>query len=408
MASTIATSALGYLFWLLAARLYDAATVGLVAALISASTALVLMASLGVGGTLIQTLPGLPRSRWTSALWTGAATTAAFVLPLSMGVVLLLPLVSDNMDILRSAPFACLFVVGTFCLAIGATIDYAFIADRCAKNMFWRNTLAAVLKVALLAGAGWSAAREALSLTTVWALSTLAGLILGLALIRRIHRFEKPPRPKSLARVAFRFRAAVTGHQLIGLGTGVVPYALPVIVTTRLSAVDNAYFYTTWMIAGLLFVVSDAVSQSLFAEGVHRKGTVSIYTSAARLIGVVLAIGIGSVLIFGERVLSTFGTAYASNGLTLLYIAVAASVPDAVTNVYVGILRVQRRLAAAATLNLAMGALTIGIAWFLLPQLGIEAVGWSFLAGQAFGCAYVMIDSLIQRRSQRATIEESS
>ncbi len=45
------------MFWLLAARLFPAEIVGLTAALIAVGTIIVLLASLGVGGTLIQSLP---------------------------------------------------------------------------------------------------------------------------------------------------------------------------------------------------------------------------------------------------------------------------------------------------------------------------------------------------------------
>jgi hypothetical protein len=61
----------------------------------------------------------------------------------------------------------------------------------------------------------------------------------------------------------------MAGHQLIGMGAAMLPYLLPVIVTARLSASDNAYIYTTWMMAGIFLIISPALSQSLFAEGAH-------------------------------------------------------------------------------------------------------------------------------------------
>ena len=61
MATTLVTSALGFAFWLVAARLFSAPAVGLTAAITSAGTIVVLVSSLGVGGTLIQSLPGQPR-----------------------------------------------------------------------------------------------------------------------------------------------------------------------------------------------------------------------------------------------------------------------------------------------------------------------------------------------------------
>jgi O-antigen/teichoic acid export membrane protein len=50
-------SAFGFVFWLLAARLFAAQVVGLIAAITAASSFVVLLAGLGVGGMLIQSLP---------------------------------------------------------------------------------------------------------------------------------------------------------------------------------------------------------------------------------------------------------------------------------------------------------------------------------------------------------------
>src|ERR1700733_10317923 len=60
MATTVVSSAFGYAFWLLAARLYSPAVVGLTAAVTSAANIMLLLSSLGVGGTLIQSLPRQP------------------------------------------------------------------------------------------------------------------------------------------------------------------------------------------------------------------------------------------------------------------------------------------------------------------------------------------------------------
>jgi hypothetical protein len=73
-------------------------------------------------------------------------------------------------------------------------------------------------------------------------------------------------------------------------------------------------------------------------------------------------------------------------------LAALAAIPDAVTNVYVAVLRVRGRLASAAMLNLGMGLGILVMSWFLLPTFGISAIGWAFLTMQLSGCAYVAVD----------------
>ena len=69
------------------------------------------------------------------------------------------------------------------------------------------------------------------------------------------------------AGAALRAAAARRAATLITLGNALPLYLLPVIVVTRLSATANAYFYITWMVGGIFFMISSAVGSSLFAEG---------------------------------------------------------------------------------------------------------------------------------------------
>ena len=78
-----------------------------------------------------------------------------------------------------------------------------------------------------------------------------------------------------------------------------------------------------------------------------------------------------------------------------------ASFPDAITNVYVAVLRVRGRLAAAASLNLGMGVGIVVLSWVFLPLVGINAVGWSFLAAELCGCVFVALD--LRRRPTLST-----
>jgi O-antigen/teichoic acid export membrane protein len=189
------------------------------------------------------------------------------------------------------------------------------------------------------------------------------------------------------------------------MGAALLPYLLPLLVTARLSARDNAYFYTTWMLAGLFLVIAPAFSQSLFAEGMHRPEEVgALARSQFKIIGAILVPGLVTILVLGGTLLSAFGHAYADHAVGLLRLAALASIPDAVTNVYVAVLRVEGRLTAAASLTLGTGIGTLVISWFLLPLIGISAVGCAFLAMQLCGCVYVVIDWRRQRSRTQAQI----
>ena len=185
----------------------------------------------------------------------------------------------------------------------------------------------------------------------------------------------------TLIRTALGHRSRLAGNQLIGMGGALLPYVVPLLVTERLSASDNAYFYTTWMMAGIFLIISPAVSLSLFAEGAYSPHELIAKARAAlgAIGSIILPCSIG-IFFLGGFMLSAFGPAYEHHGLGLLRIVLVASIPDAITNVYVALLRVQGRLAVGAALNVGMGLGVIVFSWFLLPTLGISAVGWAFLA----------------------------
>jgi hypothetical protein len=92
-----------------------------------------------------------------------------------------------------------------------------------------------------------------------------------------------------------------------------------------------------------------------------------------------------------------FGPSYPEHGFTLLMILAISAVPDAITNIYVSVLRVRGRLRFAAVINLTMAVITLGLGWILLPILGIAGGGWAWLIAQSTGSLMVGVDLLISR-----------
>lgn len=402
-ATQVVSSAFGYLFWLLAARLYSPAIVGLTAAATSATSIVLMLSCLGVSGMLIQSLPRQPKeTEWSATFWAGIATVTFFAAALCGTGVAVLPLISPELVALRGVGFAAVFAVGTVALTVGSTLDSVYFAERRASDAFKRNFAVGAVKVLMLGFLALAFRPGALRLLGAWGVAAVFGLGLGAALLVRHIGIARPPGFSVLVRTARGFRSRVTSHQLIGIGAGLLPYLLPLIVTVRLSARDNAYFYTTWMLVALFLVIAPAFSNSLFAEGIHRPEEVGALTrSAFKIMGAIMVPGLVAILVLGGTLLSAFGHAYTDHAVGLLRLAVLASIPDAVVHVYVGVLRAEARLAVAASLLVGIGIGTVVISWFLLPLTGISAVGWAFLAMQLCGCVYVVLDWRRQRSRAR-------
>jgi O-antigen/teichoic acid export membrane protein len=193
--------------------------------------------------------------------------------------------------------------------------------------------------------------------------------------------------------------SSFVGHHFINLGGDLTQYLLPVFVAVRLSPTDNAYFYTTTKLGSFFFMVSSAMAVSLFAEGSNAADDLPRKVrSTAAISGMLLGPAMLACFLGGRYIMSLFGPGYAQHGLTLLMIYVASAVPDAITNIYVSVLRVQRRLRFAVLLQLSMAALTWALAWIWLPVLGIAGVGWAWLIAQVAGSLAAGVDVIRMRR----------
>jgi O-antigen/teichoic acid export membrane protein len=400
MGTTAANLVLGYAFWVVAARLFSVSEVGLAAAVIAAMTLCGTVGAVGVGNALIHLLP----TRNDDAAWSrtvAAALVSAAGMSAAVGVVLLavLPAVSPEFAGLRSGPLvAAAFLAGAAALVAAEMVDRAFVGDRSSGSMLARNAAAAALKIALLAvpavvavGAG--------GIVVAWVLAAAASLPLAVWLQRRLGRRWR--RPAGVRREVAGIVRTIAGHHVVSVGNMAPQYLLPLLVAGMLSTAENGVFYTTWRVAGGFMIVSVAVATSLFADGAHdardlgRKARRALLLIAGMLVPALLV-----AVAAGDRLLAVLGPEYAA-GSTLLLLLALGALPDAVTNVYVALLRLERRFRAAAALTATIAAATVALSVALLEPLGVAGVGVAFLAAQTLGCVLAGADVVRRRRMAR-------
>lgn len=402
MGTNAATGVLGYLFWILAARLYPPYDVGLGSALISAMSLAAIFANLGMGATLVQTLPRRETGKaWSLTLNAGLATGIVAGLLSGTIVAVALPLFSPRFSIVESQLiYAFAFMAGVPIMTVSTLLDQTFIAERRAHNMLIRNATVAVLKIPLLVLPTMLLLHAgALGVFSAGVLAMAIALVGGMLLLvpRLGRRYSLTTR--GIVGQVRSMLSLLTGNYFIGLGGLASQYLSPVIVAIRLSPADNAYFYATLRVSEFVLMGSAAVAASLFAEGSHAADSLPRKVrSSARIISMILCPGILICFLGGHYILSVFGPGYAQHGLLLLRVDAIAAAPDAITTVYVNVLRVQRRMRFAALLNLGMATTTITLTWILLPVLGIAGQGVAYLIAMAAGSLVAGIDAFRLRR----------
>lgn len=392
MANTIGTSALGYVFWIAVARVFGTDVSGTAAATTSAIQATVLVASVGAAAALVEWLP-----RSTDQLqWRQRVTTAMVVASITAAVggstvVAILGVGVAALPQLASPAGAALFLCACVFFAVGQVIDYAAICEHRGGLLMVRNMLLCGLRIpliflpiAVLTGAD--------SVLLAWTVA--AGLSLVWAAVAFGSRDGRSLRPcfSGMLGHLHEMRTALIGQHLITATSMLAGYVLPVIVYSRLSATDNAYFYITWMLGSVFFIISPAVSAALFVEGAAADPT-DLARLARRCLVTIMALLSAPVLVYvlvGKWILGFFGPEYASHGYLLLLILAVSAIPDAITNVAVSVLRVSRRMSWALMLNAGMLAGCLVGAWLLVPTMGILGAGAAWILTQTIGAGWVL------------------
>ena len=311
MLSSAATAGLGFVFWIVVARLYSATSVGLATSLLSATTVISMLSLLGFGSSFVRFLPkSLNRDREISTGLIAAGLTAVVGAAI---YIALIPHLASELDFVRNSGWMTLgFIAMTGFAAVNLLTDSVFIAYRAARfNFYIDGIFQSSSKLVLLIAFAGSGAFGIFSAGGV--ASTLAVLASLWFLVRRFDYRPKLVIDRTAVGSAFHFTAASYVASVFNLLPILV---IPVIVLGKLDSADAGYYFIAFQIASLLSGVAFAVTQSLLAEVGHAETTLrTLAIRSARILAItiippalVLAIG-GKwlLLVFGRTTARTPG-----------------------------------------------------------------------------------------------------
>jgi len=390
--TTVVTSGLGFIYWWLAARQFPAEAVGLGSAAISAMMLLGNVSVLGLGTLLIGELPRQP-GKEGSLISTALLVVGLVGGGLGLFFAITAPWISADLSVLaENAGSILLFALGVSLTAGTFVLDQAVVGLLRSDLQLWRNTIFAIVKLMALFLAGmWLTNKLGLTIYTTWlggnivSLTVLAGYaVLKNGLVNSIR-----PRWEILRKLG----SAALGHHALNLSLQASGLMMPIIVTAVLSARMNAYFYTSWMIAGFSAVAPIALTTVLYAVGssdpamLAKKMKVTLLLSA--LAGVLASL---AFLVGADLILGLFTAAYAEQASLSLRILGLAVFPLIIKNHFVTICRIHGRVVTTA-LWMAAGSLL---------ELTLAAIGASLggLAGLSLGWVAAMcIEALFMART---------
>ncbi|HVZ11525.1 MAG TPA: lipopolysaccharide biosynthesis protein [Patescibacteria group bacterium] len=376
MMGTGVVSGFGFIFWIIAARMFSTESVGIATTTISATSLISLLSQLGANISLIRFLP---TEKNRSALITSwyllvAATTFILCFLFLLFINIFSPglkFISENIFYFISF---CFFGVAT---SLNSLQESTFTAYRAAHNIFIKNTIISVFKVALpvlLVGLG------AYGIFSSVSIAIIAGITFGFySLIKNYNYHPTLSFDQEIVKKTAHYSLI---NYAVGFLYQAPNFILPLIILNLLAAKSAAFFYIDSMIFNLLIVVPLASSQSLLTEGSYSIEDVRNHT--ARSIKITAGLLIPAILViffFGNLVLKVFGKSYEAEAFELLRLFAISSFFTSFILIGTSILRISHRLGQLLILNFIGCASTIIFCVFL-ARYGLVTIGWGFLASQ--------------------------
>ena len=354
IATTSVTSGLGFVYWALAARLFNQRSVGYGSAAISAMTLLGTIGVFGLGTVLIGELPR--RKRRAGLVAAALITASVGSLIVGLGFAFIAPHVSGHLDGIGGTPGrVALFAAGVMATAATLVLDQATIGLLRGGIQLTRNVTYAVAKLLILPVASLILHDEfGVGITFSWAASIAISLI---PVIIYLKFTNVPILPRPDWRLLKGLGKTAMVHNWLNLAISAPFFLMPVLVTVIVSPSANAAFYVAWMLAGFLYLIPANLSMVLFA--IAAADPVIIAQKLRFSLRLSLIIGIIGMAILGagaHLILGIFGANYVRTATLPLLLLVIGYLPMVPRTHFIAVCRAQGRIPWAAVV------LTIGAA----------------------------------------------
>lgn len=367
-----------FLFWIINARLFSASNVGLATAFVSFGVLAATFTNLGLPNTIIRFLP---KSQRRGGLFTAAIilVTISSVLGGLLALSMVGHLVPKLGFVSSSIGFEVLLVALVVSTAVTALLDGTLVSFRKGELVLTKaiiTSLPRLLLPFLVVAAGVR------GMTSVYVLTLVIGVGYNLVTI-----FNKLLAKENLRPTL----AAVTEHKAYAASNyfggmfGVLPITVvPIIVLSVLGSAEAAYFYMPLMIAALISLICNSISQALISEcsqtddvQEHR----AFFKKALRHQYRILIPLVGLLMLVGWPVLSIYGSTYAANGFGPLVILLISGLLVGLNWLGDTWLNIKKRSRDYFLMNAFNSVVTVGFV-YLFASHGLVAVAVGWFCGQ--------------------------
>jgi O-antigen/teichoic acid export membrane protein len=376
MANMAILGGLGFVFWIIAARLFTPEQVGIGSALVSLINLIAGLSLLGLNIGIIKYLPTAERKN--DKINTVLIVTSMTAFLVSTIFILGLSIFSPKLIFLKiNIYFAFFFIFSMVILTASICFDSIFVAYRSTKYALIKGIIFSVTKIILLfllIGYG------AMGIFGSWTIAAIFGILVAIMFLITKFDFKISFQyDVSILRKIFKFSFI---NYLAGLISSLPIFLLPLIIANNLGLESAAHYYIAMTIASILFMVPTATTQSLFAEGSHNEKLMKKHIGKSIKIVAYIVIPLMILTyLFGDYILLIFGKNYSIEGYRFLQLLAISGIFVSINAVYGAIFRIEDKVKELMIISTIGTAITFILTYLLLNK-GLFGIGIAWMVGQ--------------------------
>lgn len=384
MTNQVAAAGLGFLYWLLAARLYTDEAVGSNAAAISTILFAAYLAELSFKSAMTRFVPRAGRNtpRLIGIMF-GINLSLSFLVGLFLETAgRHIPLTARLLESVHIAPGW--FILATMLWSASYIQDGIMIGMGRSKWVLLKNLLANASKLALLLL--FSRLIPDYGLVASWFVATpVLVLVFGILIFFRFmpdHLSQDFSHTRAITRS--ELLRSISGDYIGGLLAETSTRLLPLLVLYTLGERFTAYYYQAWNIASALFLLATSMASAFTAEASANMVEMALHSRRIlRQMALLLVPASLVICLAVPQILTFFGSNYVQESTVLLRWLVLSTIPFMLNSWYLSYALI---LAKIKIIILAQGlqlVFTLAVSYVLIPKIGVTGIGIAWFLAQS-------------------------
>ncbi len=395
MISNIIVGVLGFVFLIIATRLYSTQDVGIYSALISAMGLISLLAIWGgFYAFMIRFIPSHTLKEQNDLIFASFIFHIIIVIFLSVIFIFFINFFAPKLNFLHTIFYGSIFVMFSVFFAISSLFNGVFISYRKTKLVVVKNVIENSSKIILLP---FFTTFLCFGIFYSYGIGVLAAVFVSFFLLSKIKKMNDFKisifSGYNIIRKNFGY---ISANYLSMLAVSAFGLLLPLLIINILSAESTAYFFIAWGIFSIFFMLITSITTSFFVEGSYDEKDIK----KNRNKGLKFALIIGTfcvllIFLFGNFILGLFGKEYL-NSLNLLYVFGISIYLFAANRIYSTILSIRKKIHEIVAFNFLITGCALGFSVLFLPLYGLIGIGYGWIIGQITGIIWIVLKRFIE------------